>query len=189
YDYNNFNDLIGRTVQGPPETAKEERQGLLPQVVYLEYSQDRLAEYGLQPAALGQVLRARNIIAQGGAFETGQRQILINPSGQFESRGAIGEVAVAKTSTGAPVYLRDLVKIVPGYRSPATYLNYYTWQDPTGQWQRSRAVTLAIYMRDQQQIAQFGQSIDEKLAQLKQILPADLIIAHTSDQPLQVKEN
>src|SRR5258708_32949924 len=48
---------------------------------------------------------------------------------------------------------------------------------------------MGIYMRDQQQIAQFGQSVDEKLAQLKQILPGDLIIAHTSDQPLQVKEN
>jgi len=188
-DLDNFSDLIGRTVQGAPETSKVERRGLLPQVVYLEYSQDRLAEYGLQPAALGQVLRARNIIAPGGAFETDQRQIIINPSGQFESRDAIGEVAVAKTSTGAPVYLRDLVKIFPGYQSPATYLNYYTWQDSTGQWQRSRAVTLAIYMRDQQQIANFGQSVDEKLAQLKQILPTDLIIAHTSDQPLQVKEN
>jgi len=188
-DLDNFSDLIGRTVQGAPETSKVERRGLLPQVVYLEYSQDRLAEYGLQPAALGQILRARNIIAPGGAFEAGQRQIIINPSGQFENRDAIGEVAVAKTSTGAPVYLRDLVKIFPGYQAPATYLNYYTWQDPSAQWQRSRAVTLAIYMRDQQQIASFGQSVDEKLAQLKQILPTDLIIAHTSDQPLQVKEN
>src|SRR5438105_129820 len=188
-DLDNFSDLIARTVQGAPETSKVERRGLLPQVVYLEYSQDRLAEYGLQPATLGQVLRARNIIAPGGAFETDQRQIIINPSGQFKSRDAIGEVAVAKTSTGAPVYLRDLVKIFAGYQAPATYLNYYAWQDSTGQWQRSRAVTLAIYMRDQQQIANFGQSVDEKLAQLKQILPPDLIIAHTSDQPLQVKEN
>src|SRR6202051_3928010 len=188
-DLDNFSDLIGRKAQGAPETSKVERRRLLPQVVYLEYSQDRLAEYGLQPAALAQVLRARNIIAPGGEFETGQRQIIINPSGQFESRDAIGDVAVAKTSTGAPVYLRDLVKIFPGYQSPATYLNYYTWQDSTGQWQRSRAVTLAIYMRDQEQIASFGQSVDEKLAQLKPILPTDLIIAHTSDQPLQVKEN
>src|SRR5467141_3527269 len=188
-DLDNFSDLIARTVQGAPETSKIERRGLLPQVVYLEYSQDRLAEYGLQPAALAQVLRARNIIAPGGEFEADQRQIIINPSGQFESRDAIGNVAVGKTSAGAPVYLRDLVKIIPGYQSPARYLNYYTWQNPGGQWQRSRAVTLAIYMRDQQQIAKFGQSVDEKLAQLKQILPTDLIIAHTSDQPLQVKEN
>src|SRR3984893_2569093 len=155
-DLDNFSDLIARTVQGAPETSKVERRGLLPQVVYLEYSQDRLAEYGLQPAALAQVLRARNNRAPEAEFETGQRQIIINPAGQFESRDAIGGVAVAKTSSGAPVYLRDLVKIFPGYQAPATYLNYYTRQDPTGQWQRSRAVILAIYMRDQQQIARFG---------------------------------
>jgi multidrug efflux pump subunit AcrB len=188
-DLDDFSDLIARTVQGAPEASKVERRGELPQRVYLEYSQDRLAAYGLQPAALGSVLSARNIIAPGGAFETGQRQVILNPSGQFESINAIGNVAVSTSSNGAPVYLRDLVEISRGYQSPAQYLNYYTWQDPRGQWQRSRSVTLAIYMRDQQQIATFGQSVDQKLAQLNKILPPDLIIAHTSDQPLQVKEN
>jgi len=135
------------------------------------------------------VLRARNIIAPGGAFETEQQQIILNPSGEFENIDAIGNVAVSTASSGAPVYLRDLVEISRGFQSPAQYLNYYTWEDPKGQWQRSRSVTLAIYMRDQRQIATFGQSVDRKLAQLKKILPPDLIIAHTSDQPLQVKEN
>ena len=188
-DLDDFSDLIARTVQGAPETSKVERRGLLPQVVYLEYSQDRLAAYGLQPDALGSVLRARNIIAPGGAFETGQQQIILSPSGKFENIDAIGNVAVSTSSSGAPVYLRDLVEISRGFQSPAQYLNYYTWEDPKGQWQRSRSVTLAIYMRDQRQIATFGQSVDRKLAQLKKILPPDLIIAHTSDQPLQVKEN
>jgi hypothetical protein len=49
-DLDNFSDLIARTVQGAPETSKVERRGLLPQVVYLENSQDRLAEYGQSPA-------------------------------------------------------------------------------------------------------------------------------------------
>jgi len=53
-----------------------------------------------------------------------------------------------QTSTGAPVYLRDLVKIFSRLSAPATFLNYYTWQDSAGTMQRSRAVTLAIYMRD-----------------------------------------
>jgi multidrug efflux pump subunit AcrB len=188
-DLDNFSDLIARTVEGAPETSKVERRGILPQTVYLQYSQYRLAQYGLQPADLTKVLGARNIIASGGEFETGNREVIINPSGQFESRNVIGDVAVATTSSGVPVYLRDLVKIVPGYQSPANYLNYYTWQDPSGRWRRSRAVTLGIYMRDQQQIAKFGASVDKKLEQLKNILPHDLIIARTSDQPKQVKEN
>ncbi len=188
-DLDDFSDLIARTVQGAPETSKVERRGVLPQMVYLEYSETRLAAYGLQPAALGRVLSARNIIAPGGAFETGQQQVILNPSGQFANIDAIGSVGMSASSTGTPVYLRDLVQISRGYQSPAQYLNYYTWEDPKGQWQRSRSVTLAIYMRDQRQIAAFGQSVDQKLAQLNKILPPDLIIAHTSDQPLQVKEN
>src|SRR5436309_4298026 len=188
-DLDTFSDLIARTVEGAPETSKVERRGVLSQAVYLEYSQYRLAEYGLQPADLSKVLGARNVITTGGEFETGQRRIIINPSVQFESRNVIGNVVVAKTSTGAPVYLRDLVKVFPGYQSPARYLNYYTWQDPAGHWRRSRAVTVAVYMRDQQQIAKFGVSVDKKLEHLKGILPHDLIIARTSDQPKQVKEN
>jgi len=74
---------------------------------------------------------------------------------------------VSTSSVGAPVYLRDLVEISRGYQSPAQYVNYYTWEDPKGQWLRSRSVTLAIYMRDQRQIATFGQSVDRKLAHLR----------------------
>jgi multidrug efflux pump len=184
-----FSDLIARTVQGAPETSKVERRGVQQQTIYLEFSQDRLAAYGLEPADLSKLIQAHNIIAPGGVFETGQREITLTPSGQFESPKAIGDSVVTTTAVGAPVYLRDLVDISRGYQSPANYLNYYTWQDADGHWRRSRAVTIAIYMRDQKQIAKFGESIDAKLAQLHRILPADLITVHTSDQPLQVKEN
>ncbi len=188
-ELDDFSDLIARTLQGAPETSKVERRGVQQQTIYLEFSQDRLAAYGLQPADLGKLIQARNIIAQGGVFETGQRQITLNPSGQFENPKAIGDIVVTTATAGAPVYLRDLVDISRGYQSPANYLNYYTWQDADGHWRRSRAVTIAIYMRDENQIAKFGESIDAKLAQLHRILPPDLITVHTSDQPLQVEEN
>jgi multidrug efflux pump subunit AcrB len=185
----NFSDLIGRTLQGAPEVSKVERRGVLSQTVYLDYSQDRLAAYGLRPADLSKLLSARNIIAPGGTAETGERKVILTPSGQFDTPRSIGDVAVSATSEGTPVYLRDLVQISRDYQSPAQYLNYYTWRDANGHWQRSRAITLAIYMRDRRQIARFGQSVNLKLSQLRPILPADLILAHTSDQPLQVKEN
>jgi multidrug efflux pump subunit AcrB len=188
-DLDNFSDLIGRTLQGATEVSKVETRGVLPQAVYLDYSQDRLAAYGLRPADLSKVLSARNIIAPGGNIETADRKVALIPSGKFDTAKSIGDLAVSTTPEGAPVYLRDLVQISPGYQAPAQYLNYYSWQDKSGHWQRSRAVTLAVYMRDKKQIASFGESVNEKLSQLHHILPADLILAHTSDQPLQVKEN
>ena len=184
-----FTDLIGRALLGVPQASRVERKGVRPQAIYLNFSQERLASYGLQPADLGKVLNAQNITLPGGSLEAGAREIRLDPSGQFEDAAAIGNVVVSASPSGAPVYLRDLVQISRGYQSPANYLNYYIRTDKNGQSQRSRAITLAVYMRSGEQIQKFGAGVNAKLAQLRGFLPPDLIIAHTSDQPLQVKEN
>jgi multidrug efflux pump subunit AcrB len=190
-DLDDYTDLISRTVQGAPEVAKVDRKGVLPEQVYLDYSQERLASYGLQPSNLKDILGARNITLPGGQLEVDATSIQLDPSGKFTNPQEIGNVIVGSSSSAAhsPVYLRDLVDISRGYQSPARYLNYLTWADSNGEWHRSRAVTLAIQMKDADQITAFGESVDQKLAAVKQYLPEDLIIAHTSDQPLQVKEN
>jgi len=191
HELDDFTDLIARTVQGAPEVAKIERKGVLPEQIYLDYSQERLASYGVKPGDLKNILGARNITLPGGQLEVGPQSIQINPSGRFDSAQQIGSVIIGTASNGAqsPVYLRDLVSISRGYQSPAKYLNYLTWQDPSGAWHRSRAVTVAVQMKDGEQIDAFGKSVDAKLAALRNYLPEDLILARTSDQPLQVKEN
>ena len=190
-ELDDFTDLIARTVQGAPEVAKIERKGVLPEQIFLDYSQQRLAEYGVKPADLKNILGARNATLPGGALEVGPQNILINPSGKFDSEQQIGQVIIGTSASAAhsPVYLRDLVDISRGYQSPPRYLNYFTWKTPEGRWHRSRAVTVAVQMKDGEQINAFGKSVDQKLLDLRQYLPADLIIARTSDQPLQVKES
>ncbi len=98
-------------------------------------------------------------------------------------------MALATSDNGAPVYLRDLADVVRSYESPARFLNYYNWRDAQGVWRRTRAVTLSAQMRSGEQIAEFGAAIDATLADLKKRLPEDLVMARTSDQPLQVREN
>ena len=190
-ELDDFTDLIGRTLQGSPEVAKIERKGVLPEQIYLDYSQDRLAAYGYTPGNLKDILGARNITLPGGQLEVGPQSIAIDPSGKFTSPQQIGDVIIGSSSSAAqsPVYLRDLVDISRGYQSPAKYLNYLTWADKQGHWRRSRAVTVAVQMKDGEQIDAFGRSVDAKLAAVKQYLPEDLVIARTSDQPLQVQEN
>ena len=135
------------------------------------------------------MLNARNITLPGGTLEAGSKNIIIGPSGEFSTQADIGNVIVGTSSFGEPVYLRDLVDISSGYQSPARYLNFYTWRDAQGHWQRTRAVTLAVQMREGEQIAQFARDVQAKLAVTNRLLPSDLIIASTSDQPRQVKEN
>ncbi len=184
-----YTDLIVRTLQTVPQVSKVTRSGTLKERVFLDYSQDRLAAYGLQTNVLQQVLGARNITTSGGVFEVADKSLGIKPSGEFKSEKQIGDAVVTSTATGALVYARDLVDISRGYEDPPRFLNYYTSRAAGGQWQRTRAITLAVSLRQGEQIADFGKAVDEALALLKQRLPQDLILARTSDQPLQVKEN
>ena len=182
-------DLIARNLQTVEQVSKTGRSGVLPETIYLDYSQERLAAYGVKPSDLRTVLNARNVTASGGVLEVGGQNVNIAPSGRFQTAEAIGDVVIGATPSGSPVYLRDLVQISRAYQTPPRFLNYLTWKDEKGNWQRSRAVTIAVQMREGEQIGRFGDNISGKLAAVKRYLPDDLIIAHTSDQPLQVKES
>src|SRR5215831_8674304 len=184
-----FTDIIGRTLLGAPQTSRIERKGVLPQAVYLNYSQERLASYGLQVSDLSRILAARNITVPGGSIEAGGREIRIDASGKFEDARAIGDVLLPGPEGSQPLYLRDLVQISRAYQAPANSLNFYTSTGKDGKQRRSRAITLAVYMRSGEQVQKFGAAVDQKMKDLQGVLPADLIIARTSDQPLQVKES
>ena len=66
-----YTDLIGRTLLGVPETSRFERKGVISQAIYLEYSQERLASYGLEVSDLSKILNARNITQPSGSLQAG----------------------------------------------------------------------------------------------------------------------
>jgi multidrug efflux pump subunit AcrB len=184
-----YTDTIQRYLQTVSQVSKVTRSGVLPEQIYLEYSQERLAAYNVQPSGLGDLLSARNITVPGGQLEIGQKNITIDPSGELHSEQEIGDVSVGTSSGGAPQYLRDLVEVSRDYQSPARYLNFLTARGPDGKMQRTRAITLAVQMRPGEQIADFGVAVDKRLSDVQKLLPEDLILRRTSDQPLQVREN
>jgi multidrug efflux pump subunit AcrB len=187
-DLDDFTDLVSRHLKSLPVVSKVTRAGLLPERVFLEYSQERLASYGVTPGAVTDALGASNITVPGGTVEVGARNVSVEPAGEFRSEHDIGQVLVP-TTNGRSVYLRELADVSRAYDSPPRFLNFYTTQSATGQWRRGRSITIAVQMRSGQQIGQFGEAVDARLADVFQQLPEDLIVARTSDQPRQVEEN
>lgn len=189
HDLDLFTETLRRYLQAVPIVSKVSRSGVLPEEVDLEYSQSRLAAYGVDPAKLAAALGARNITAPGGVLEIGGKNVAIDPSGEFTSESQIGDVAITASASGTPVYLRDLVEVRRGYQNPPRFLGYLSTPDEGGRLRTRRAVTLAVYMRSGSQIADFARDVNAQLARARKLLPDDLIVQRTSDQPLQVEEN
>jgi multidrug efflux pump subunit AcrB len=184
-----FTDQIEKALKTLPSVSKVNRTGLLDERIFLYYSQERLAAYGVQTSKLPDILSARNITLPGGQLDAEGKNLLVDPTGEFKNENEIGDVAVATSAGGSPVYLRDLADVVRSYDNPPRFLNYYNWRDAQGAWHRTRAITLSAQMRSGEQIDKFGRGVDATLADLKKRLPDDLVMARTSDQPLQVREN
>ncbi|MBA3499804.1 MAG: efflux RND transporter permease subunit, partial [Deltaproteobacteria bacterium] len=184
-----YTELMQRYLSRLPLVARVTRTGVLPEQIYLEYSQDRLASYGIELGKITRLLAARNINSPGGMVEVDGKNVTIDPSGELKSAEEIGDVQVTTSAAGSPVYLRDLVSISREYVSPARFLNFLTLRDPDGKLVTHRAITLAINMRAGSQIGDFGDEVNRELEIIKRLVPEDLIVQRTSDQPLQVQEN
>jgi multidrug efflux pump subunit AcrB len=188
-ELDDYTDLLRRRLQAVPLVAKVSRAGVVPERIYLEYAQARMASTGVEIAAIDDILRARNISFPGGVIEVGDKSLTIDPSGALKDEDELGDVLVGAAASGVPIYLRDVVQIERSYDSPARFLNFLTTRGSDGRVVRQRAVTMALQMRSGGQIADFAEQVEGALADARQLLPEDLVLRRTSDQPQQVDEN
>ncbi|MBP7867776.1 MAG: efflux RND transporter permease subunit [Acidobacteria bacterium] len=188
-EMDDFTDLMQKSLKTIEIVSKVDRSGTLDEQVLLQYSQERLASYGVKAGNLKDILAARNSFVPGGEINTRDKVVGITPSGEFKNEKELNDVVIGANPDGSPVYLRDVAVVTRGYDMPPRFLNHYTRRDAQGNWTQTRAITLSIQMKEGEKIGLFAEEVDAKLEELRKMLPPDLVFARTSDQPKQVEEN
>jgi multidrug efflux pump subunit AcrB len=182
-----FTEQLQHRLQSVPQVSKVTRVGVLPEQITLDYSQEKLANAGVSLETVAGGLLRQNVNLPGGQMDVGGRNVTLRTSGELGSERELQSVFVSATAGGTPVRIRDLFEVGREYQSPQL-INDYGWYDSAGTFESSRAITLAVSMRSGSQVSQFGAAVDAALADTRALLPPDLVIARTSDQPQQVTE-
>ena len=68
-----------------PDASEVEIKGVLPEQIYVEFDNARLADLGLSSAILQNILSGTNIVYSGGQVSLEDKRIALEPSGNFES--------------------------------------------------------------------------------------------------------
>jgi multidrug efflux pump subunit AcrB len=207
-----YADMIRDRLKQYPTVGKIDEIGVQEEAIYLYYSSRRLSALDLAPQAIAGRLQRRNINLPGGRVETPEQNVLVHPSGEFKSERELGEV-VMDVQQGHPTYLRDLVDIVRGYEDPPGVMNYRSVKvdarrppeakmpgelllgntaraDVPSEYARlqtTRAITLAVRQIKGSHINAFARDVDAALASLAGIMPDDLRIERTHDEPHEVQ--
>ena len=118
-----FADVIRDRLKQYPTVGKIDEIGTQNEAIYLYYSSRRFSALDLSPQTIAARLERRNINLPGGRVETPQQNVVVHPSGEFQSEQELGEVVI-DVQGGYPTYLRDLVDIVRGYEDPPGVMNF-----------------------------------------------------------------
>jgi multidrug efflux pump subunit AcrB len=113
------------------DVAKVEIVGAQAERIFVEYNNARLAELGLSPLQLVDVLRNRNIIISGGELRTGRERLVLEPTGNFESVEDLRRTVVNLPGRQEALYLEDLVHVDRGYVDPPAMKMRFLWGWPS----------------------------------------------------------
>lgn len=187
HELDGFTDKIVRSLQAVKEVTKVDRSQITGEEAHLTFEPDRLSASHFNPFALPGLLHERNTVAAGGEIHASTRTEVVS-EGALHSLSDLRMLPLPSGGGHAPAHLKDVVSVEKGYQAP-TFLNFLAYRDASGRWRQGRALTITANMRPGRQIAEFAKAVDADLQDVRKLIPPDLVILRTSDQPRQVREN
>ncbi|MDD4456126.1 MAG: efflux RND transporter permease subunit [Syntrophotalea acetylenica] len=160
------------------EIAKVDIQGIQQERIFVEYNNARLAELGLSPLLLKNILEARNIIIPGGEIFTDKEQIVLEPTGNFDSVEDLRRTVINVPGSRDVVYLEDLVSIHRGYIDPPKAKVRYRGQP---------ALTLALHLREGGDILKLGEEVRQAIDRFHEAYPIGVSFDVVAFQPKHVE--
>lgn len=165
-----------------PDVAKVELFGVQPEKLFVEVSQKRLAELGLDFNQVISQLNAQNAVESAGTMDAGTTNVQIRVEGQLNSVQALSDFPIRgvnqTTGTASSLRLGDIATIRRGFVDPpATMVRF----------QGKQVVALGVSMSKGGDIIALGKALKSATARLQQTLPAGISLAQVQDQPEAVK--
>jgi multidrug efflux pump subunit AcrB len=165
--------------------GKVTKVAIVPENVFLLFSDANLAGYGLTPQMVMGSIGARNAVIPGGTLRTEGRNFPVQLSGEYKTENDMLGTIVGMSRQGAPVYLRDVFEVRRMYESPIPYKVDVLARDGD-KLDTRRSVMVAVEMRDGKIIRYFNRDVWKVADAMKARSPEGIEFQLLSDQPTAV---
>ena len=147
------------------------------EVIYLDFSPEKMAALGVNQQQVQATLAAQNAIVPSGVIEAGPERVLVRVGGKFLDAQSLEEINLR---VGDRFFrLTDVATVRRGYKEPRSEMFRFNGQE---------AIGLGVGMRKGANILEFGEKLDAVIEQAQGKLPIGVEIHKVSDQPKIVDE-
>ena len=166
-------DTVRQELLRVRDVAKVDLFGVQDEKVYIEVSQKKLAQMGMDLSSVLAQLSQQNAMESAGAVHTPGDVVQLRVSGALSTLDEVRALPIRGPS-GQQFRLGDLAQVRRGYVDPAQVKVRHEGQ---------QVIALGVTMAKGGDIIALGKALHESTARIKQILPAGLQLVQVQDQP------
>ncbi|MES9824734.1 MAG: efflux RND transporter permease subunit [Candidatus Thiodiazotropha endolucinida] len=174
-----FADAFKRQLVLVPGVRKISIGGAQKEVVYVDISRAQMGELGISPSQISQILESQNVVVTAGNASVGDEYLRIEPTGEFDSVKAIGDVMIGSDDKKL-VYLKDIAEITRAYEEIPSQM-YYVNGKP--------ALTLGISMQAGENVVAVGERLRQRVMELIPTMPIGMQLVEIYNQPAEVDKS
>ncbi len=168
-----FADDVRQQLLHVPDVAKVELFGVQDEKLFIEISQKRLAQLGLDMHQVLAQLGQQNAIEGAGRVQTPNDQVELRVDGAFGGVEDLRAMPI-RGSSGAQLRLGDIASITRGYVDPPQVKVRHQGQ---------AVIALGVSMAKGGDIIRLGKALRSATAQIEKTLPAGVHLVNVQDQP------
>ncbi len=159
-----------------PGVAKVDVIGVQDEKIYIDLSNQKLANLGFNAQDLINALQQWNSVNAAGSFETASDRTYLRPSGAFKT---VAEIAALPIQVGTrTVLLKDVAEVRRGYADP---------NQPQMRYEGTPAIGIGVSMQKGGDILALGKPLDADISRIESRLPLGIALHRVNDQPRAVK--
>ena len=168
-----FADDVRQQLLRVPDVSKVELFGAQDEKLFIEISQKRLAQLGLDMTQVLSQLGQQNAIESAGAVQTPLDVVQVRVAGQFNAIEDLKSMPI-RGSSGAQLRLGDLADIKRGYVDPPVIKVRH---------QGKEVIALGVSMARGGDIIALGKALKITFERIGKQLPAGISLVQVQDQP------
>ncbi len=153
------------------DVEKVDLIGVQDEKIYVEFSDKKLAELGLDVATVAQTLQTQNAMTPAGTLITSHQNLPIRLTGSFDSVNTVANLPVR--IEGRTFKVSDFANVSRGYLDPAEFKMRFNGKDVIG---------LGVTMNQNGDVLALGKLLETAMTQIESNLPIGVDVEKVADQ-------
>ena len=166
-------DSLRQRLLRVPDVAKVELFGVQDEKVFVEVSQKKLAQMGLDMGAVLAQLSQQNAVESAGSIQSPADVVQVRVGGQLQSLQDLQAMPI-RGASGSQIRLSDIATVTRGYADPASVKVRHDGQN---------VIALGVSMGKGGDIIALGKALSGAVKATQANLPAGMTLTQVQDQP------